>query len=132
MLGIRSGRQRFVPSPDLSLVDGRLFIRSEWSLPSLTPNGASLKLNAAGQKPWFVTRLGSGTGRAWNRASEGVCVTSVSITVETRPCSGCGTELSAPALVTPTPTGESWWCEACVRRTLQAIEESRQAPEDEA
>ena len=61
-----------------------------------------------------------------------VCVTSVSITVETRPCSGCGTDLTAPALATPTPNGESWWCEACVRRTLQAIEESRQAPENEA
>ena len=37
-----------------------------------------------------------------------------------------------PALATPTPDEESWWCEACVRRTLQAIEESRQAPENEA
>ena len=35
----------------------------------------------------------------------------------------------APALLTPSPEGESWWCEACVRRTLQAIEESSQAPD---
>jgi hypothetical protein len=67
-------------------------------------------------------------GRAWNRAPE--CVTSASITVESRPCSGCGTDLSDPALATPTPSGESWWCEACIRRTLEAIRESPDCSED--
>jgi hypothetical protein len=62
----------------------------------------------------------------------GVCVTSVLITVESRPCSGCGTYLSAPGLITPTSGGESWWCQACVCRTLEAIRESREDPENEA
>ena len=34
----------------------------------------------------------------------------VSITMESRTCSGCGIDLSAPALATPAPEGPSWWC----------------------
>ena len=50
--------------------------------------------------------------------------------MESRPCSGCGTELTAPALITPAETGESWWCEDCVHGTLKAIQESSDSPED--
>ena len=40
-------------------------------------------------------------GRDWDRAPEAVCVASVSVTMESRPCSGCGTALSAPATDVP-------------------------------
>jgi hypothetical protein len=56
-------------------------------------------------------------------------VISVPITVEPHPCSGCGTDLTAPALTTPTESGESW-CEECVRRTLDAIQTTRDSPDD--
>ena len=54
--------------------------------------------------------------------SETICLTSVGETMESRPCSGCGTDLRTPGLTTPTDVGESWWCEDCVRRTLEAIQ----------
>jgi hypothetical protein len=60
------------------------------------------------------------------------CITSVSIIVESHPCSGCGTDLSVPALATSTPDGESWWCEACVRRALEAVRQSTEDSEDPA
>ena len=59
----------------------------------------------------------------------GVCVTSALIAVESHSCAGCDRGLSAPALTIRTPKGESWWCEECVRRTLQAIQESSEAAE---
>lgn len=59
-----------------------------------------------------------------------MCVTSVGGTMESRTCSGCGTELTTPALITPNEPGESWWCEECVLRTLKAIQDSRDAPDD--
>ena len=62
--------------------------------------------------------------------SEAVCVSWVGGTMESRPCSGCGTELTTPALITPNEPGESWWCEDCVLRTLKAIQESSEGPED--
>ncbi len=49
--------------------------------------------------------------------------------MESRPCSGCGTELTTPALITPANSGE-WWCEECVVRTLEAIQKSRDGPGD--
>jgi hypothetical protein len=70
--------------------------------------------------------------RTISTMSIGKCVTSALIAVESHPCSGCGTDLSVPALATPVPEGQAWWCEACVGRTLEAIEESRQDPENEA
>lgn len=51
------------------------------------------------------------------------------VTIESHPCSGCGTDLVIPALSTPNESGESWWCEKCVRRTLQAIEEAADDPD---
>jgi hypothetical protein len=35
-----------------------------------------------------------------------------------------------PALITLTNSGESWWCQECVIRTLEAIQKSRDGPDD--
>lgn len=60
-----------------------------------------------------------------------MCVISADVNMETHRCSGCGSDLAIPALTTPSEPGESWWCEECVRRTLDAIERTTDGPEDE-
>jgi hypothetical protein len=78
----------------------------------------------------LATQALSRPAGGWTMESEAVCLTSDGESMEeAHPCSGCGTELTAPALITPTDTGESWWCEVCVRRTLKAIQKSSEGPE---